>query len=1624
MTSSPVHSPNSEGPVPMPTASQLNAPQVEAAAGGVEGVVPARSRRRGLKRRGSIIVLALGVLAILAIAAVSYVAIVRVDRSSVVASQRVIKIQPQVNTVTNEIGAILAADLFGNKIVTSDTPASVWPSAFEDGDTIDYPRLDTPYTGVLWGNDNLNTNAPNIMPIGQGLLTVGSPEDAWLASTNPVITTPVTQSYWPQITNLRSAYRYEPRSGSRAERWKRGDGQYIDLMQWFLNPTASGNANPAADLSANNAYPPSLGTAFFNNANLTANLDVFGTQMNRVEFSDTPLNTLTNDQERFWCDTDGDLRPDARWQRVDALGNAFGLNWVVAARIIDASSLVNFNSSTMFPYWDALASGLPSLRNRTHVIGTGETPADVDLPRLLGYSAPLLNTSLTATFMNELGGAGTIWPVPVLADRLLSEDAGSKPTFREMLFRSMGFEATIRKLSAPPLAATDPDYDPPYEPRINSSPTRYPFEAFTGTTDGFVAADYPTASQRAVWWDLLTADSEFPAPRSVQQITLRDFADLHAFRGTNNTTVTGKLEQYIDGPDNAAGYLPGSTDNAPYGPLRSREGIEGNNAGASESPRRFGDGTQDSGPTAGLPTIPQLTWDNRHLLTPISGVGRIGPVPILNTPANNTRPSQQTSYFDNLSSLERINLPELEQTLDTRGLDRDTAQRVFDAFVWALAPLATDRPLTRDLSVANLTANTGDGIERHYGGTTNGPAQQLVTDTGLASGTFRSAYALLKALGLTVNLMDALDSASSTGGQLNESPTAVRFLPDNSRNLRDVITSSTVPLIGARLAQGNLPAAPALPERVFGNINNGVTVVGVDRQPFLVQASYYALYEDAAAVPSGQNTATINPNDTDYVDQMGSIIAFELRNPWPQPVDLAAYSIVMRNAGQTPARQLSFSLSNVHAASPTAIPVIPAGGSVVCYFSLVNSRSGTPAEFQTYWDDVIPAFEAMCVASGGTPSVIRLADAAFEARTDPLVVGDPPDIQDPATLPPVFADYLLGGVGSRTLSKTIPVLLVRNSAGGSNFPVVVDRLSPKDAAAENFPNVQTTDFSVNFGTRTIGLITVNLTGRVRILIPSTFYRPTQMQSAKGFPAYIAERRECNETRILALGPNTYNDPGGDTDDRRQSWVVGPVGDGVVPDVEPTAAVMVNSAEGALGPGSVPTWRSIGAADKGLLTIAGTPYAGSLSLFSPTKHVKPVPEDTGTLDPNTPPPGPVMRSSADLLLLPTVATLYVHPDSGLPRIDDAADLTNSYTAGSNKVVFATNLGSGKGAWITASEQLGSDWELNRDPVAGATIPNPYAGMLDPTQYVLSNQMSASTPEALPDALTIPLALRVVDAFDGLKHRGDLAVGKINLNTAPARVLQCVPFLSPLAAIQNADDATGSTSVVALPAPVTTDPQRYPLLYNWLLPWRSLGQEGQDAGTPLINAAGRATLTNIPNFRQRGSRSPEFGLTSVGELGAMARWNTTPTVEPVPGSLENAGFAYVGANTTVEKGVPFGRPGVPTSHVFDDGGAVTYRLTDGPEERAALLRALSNVVSTRSDVFIAWFVLRGYDPDVIESIPVSGNPPNLTDVRNAMKDERFRPTVDTRWLVVYDRSNVKRPTDRPKVLLQMELPSAKP
>lgn len=1596
-----------------------------------------RRPRTPRSRRGTIIVLALGVLAILAVAAVSYVAIVRLDRDAAIASRTEVNVQQQVDTVVSEIGSLLAADLFGNKIVARDTPSANWPGAFEDAEFNDRPRV--------YGNWAINPTNANAWPVinldGTAPTTIAPSDDAWLASTQPVFDqTDFANAYWPQITNLRSAYRYAPRAGSSPNRWLRDDGRYADLLQWFLNPTTQGNANPGADLTAGGAFPARFGSAFYDAGGADpfdnrAATQVFGFQMNRVEDATTPINTIANHQERRWVDTDGDLRPDARWQQLDSLGNAFGLSWVVAARIIDASSLVNYNTATLAPSTSfAVADGLIAGRAWPDIVARGDTPADVDLLRLVGYAAANSSaTRFSETFNAELQGAGTIWPVGLFTDRLL--DRNGSPAYREMLALTQGFGPTVRKLGEnPPASTNDPLYNPPYDRRLNRA--EFPKQDYpTGaesTTLGWGNFDVPTALQRSAWYEQVSSDERNPAPSSLSLLPVRDAIDLWAFRAVNNPVITSRVEQFLDGTEQN-GYLPGTTGTT-YGPLRSREGVSLSFGGTGNAARALGD-PDFTAPTPGLPTLPQIRWDNRHLLTPVSGIGRISPVPVINTAAPN---EAQRSYFDGQRSITRPNLPELNERARSAGLGSADAQRIFDSLVWALAPLATDLPLSNLAGVNNLYNNANganDSQNRHYGGTqtNDGPASMLGTITGV--GDPGSSYAVLKALCLTANLIDVLDSPANPafGNAIsleNESATALRFFSDPTKELPNTTDNPNMALagvkvLGARLPQGDIPSSDTrvLRKEIFGGSSathgSSVSVFGLDRPPYLVQASHYAFYEDSASVPSGQQVPTIDPNDPN--DQSGSVFAFELRNPWPQTIDAQNYSVELRNPANN--RFIRFDLN-----AATGSKFISPGGSAVFAYGR-QPLASAPTEIRDYWLNASGIFPAQITslisnAPGVAPTAFLADDTGFEAFTDDGTTVTPEAM---SSLTPVMANWLLDAGGSPTPTDQISIVLIRkaNNTGGVNFDTVVDRLSPPAGTGRFFPDVLTANYTVSFDVIPAGGPNgenLDPVGRLRLAVASTVNRPTNSGATTGFPAYVAERREANALQSLPYPATGALIPNGGfltTEQRRQVWRVGSVGfPGLPSDPEPTPAQMVLSAEGIYGPGTDPAWHSIGTLDKGRFKVNGTDIVLNLQLFNPTPF--------SVTNPPSEELGPVLRSAGDLLMVPAVATIYIHPSvaDNKPEVRDAV-MTRAYNGDTRQVTFARNLSSGEGAWVTAAEMLGSDWELFRTTAAVGTSPaNPYAGVLDPTRFIPTQTLNTAN---LPDELSIPLALRVVDAFDGLKTRGDLAPGTINLNTAPGRVLATVPFLSPLEAVQNSADNTAGAVTTALPDPTSVgaanNPQAYPLLGNWLLPYRSLGLGF--GGTPTF---ARVNRTNIDGLRTRPGAAKDFGLVSPAELAIMGTWAPANAGNPDPSGINNilnSGFLFPGANSALEKGLPFGARGEPAKQVLDD-GTVNHRRTDGPEERAAILRSIANIVTTRSDVYAAWFVLRGYDPDVIESINVTtpGGPVDLATARNAMNNPKFQPTVDTRWLVLFDRSNVKSPTDRPKVLLKVELPSNRP
>jgi hypothetical protein len=104
--------------------------------------------------------------------------------------------------------------------------------------------------------------------------------------------------------------------------------------------------------------------------------------------------------------------------------------------------------------------------------------------------------------------------------------------------------------------------------------------------------------------------------------------------------------------------------------------------------------------------------------------------------------------------------------------------------------------------------------------------------------------------------------------------------------------------------------------------------------------------------------------------------------------------------------------------------------------------------------------------------------------------------------------------------------------------------------------------------------------------------------------------------------------------------------------------------------------------------------------------------------------------------------------------------------------------------------------------------------------------------------------------------------------------------------------------------------------------------------------------------------------------------------------------------------------PGNHFVHGGKSSDY------DRKLALIDALLNTVSTRSDYFCAYFLVNGYtegDVQGLEPWTGGGAAPNEDRYTRPMT-----PSVQRRYMMVLDRSQCTRPGDKPKVLMFEELP----
>ncbi len=509
------------------------------------------------------------------------------------------------------------------------------------------------------------------------------------------------------------------------------------------------------------------------------------------------------------------------------------------------------------------------------------------------------------------------------------------------------------------------------------------------------------------------------------------------------------------------------------------------------------------------------------------------------------------------------------------------------------------------------------------------------------------------------------------------------------------------------------------------------------------------------------------------------------------------------------------------------------------------------------------------------------------------------------------------------------------------------------------------------------------------------------QRTGGFPAYIIERPEHGND--VSMGVPSEN-----------TWGIGTGPFGAAPTVN------VDAPGNNLGPG--PTGVTPGDVPKGEL-----PGMPSIQFFVPNR----APDSVG-----------------DLAMLSAFTHMFVHASDDPPL-----------PGWNPEIVFAdptTLLGvPEENHWVTVGEQLGADMHFTYDTLApvlttgmNASNANPYLGVLDPTRFVPGGDLQA--PVSLPDALAVPLATRIYDCFRAVgaaSPRESLVQGVVNVNTAPIRNLRMLPFMSPEEDIAWPSTFGSYTIDGSLDVPNMPEADRAALVEAY----RSVSRFTSN----LTQRAADLNITGLRDFGYAGV--PTNGFVNIGELSILSDWDdSVSSPSPEPPSFVGTTYGHFGelgqrldpmTNDRFNTGVSELPPvvatvvgGTPPAHIVAGAGIVDGVLDrypnaimatpDGPvnldpiddaEERAAVFRAMANSVSTRSDVYTAWFIVRGYNPSHISAIRFPPDASTLDDEVIAFMLNQLKPAHESRWLAVFDRSNVRLPTDRPKVLLLAPLPT---
>ncbi len=321
-------------------------------------------------------------------------------------------------------------------------------------------------------------------------------------------------------------------------------------------------------------------------------------------------------------------------------------------------------------------------------------------------------------------------------------------------------------------------------------------------------------------------------------------------------------------------------------------------------------------------------------------------------------------------------------------------------------------------------------------------------------------------------------------------------------------------------------------------------------------------------------------------------------------------------------------------------------------------------------------------------------------------------------------------------------------------------------------------------------------------------------------------------------------------------------------------------------------------------------------------------------------------------------------------------------------------------------VGEDGRVNRLRVLPQGAVNPVIGVADPT-------ILRDLRHAFPD---LPAGIRVLDAFvcDGPGFNppanpafdarydnaqgfsGVATPGLVNISTAPLEVLRTMPQMWKLVHEVNAPIANPR---IALPEAMIQYRERFST--------NAMRTLSAPIGGPDYSA--RSAVTDDPNLRvSRGFASPNEVLLLDKPAPADVFQTTGEIVRPDAWraiTAASGGWFVDPNNSDVVESTRVSND-VQDVRNYDTGN-FDPDLVAGDVEEANLLHAgISNLITTRSDLFTVYFKVRSFR--------------QREDGRwNAL--DRDQIVDDSRYVMLVDRSAVNSPSDPPRILYFEKLPN---